>query len=226
MEEKTKKLYTLKHNSVLDGVETVIPFLMRNGETNNTLTLTEIDSYTTLFENSFDLMQELNKLGYNFYNSHFFIEYRHNHQSKKTELIYSNQDVLRQFALENLGESKVKSDIIFHRYLYNLIQESKIEPEMLLYLRDNNFISSWLKHNIEEYNYYKDIDTEASHINITRIKKELKSYKTIRDIEIGKKEYEKYKHFKQQMEERKKTLVKKPKYYIEGQEQLFNPDNY
>lgn len=229
MGEKTRKIYTLKHNSVLDGVETVIPFNGENGERKDKLTLTEIDAYTTLFDSSSDLMYGLNSIGYSFYNSHFFIEYHYNHQRKKTELIFSDQTLLRQFALNNLGENTIKCDISFHRYLYSLTEEAEKDPEMLKYLRDNNYISSWLKQNIEEYNIYKDIDVDVSHINISRIKKELKSYKTIRNIEIGKREYEKYKQFIQQMEEKKKKLVKKPrkpKNYIEGQGQLFDPDNY
>ena len=226
MGEKTKKLYTLKHDSVLDGVETVIPFTSENGEENNTLTLTEIDAYTTLFESSFDLMNRLNSIGYNFHNSHFFIEYHYNHQRKKTNLIYSDQELLRQFAINNLGKNTVKCDITFNRYLYSLTEEASEDPELLKYLRANNYISEWLKQNIEEYNVYKSIDMEMAHINISRIKKELKSYKAIRDIEIGKKEYEKYKQFKKQEEEKNVKKKIKTKHYIKRQGQLFDPDNY
>lgn len=229
MEKKSKKLYTLKHNSVLDGVETVIPFIDVNGETKEKLTLTEIDSYTTLFENSFSLMDGLNTLGYNFFNSHFFIEYQYNHQRNKTELVYSDQETLRHFAINNQGQSTVKNDTFFNLYVYRLIEMAKEDPEMMRFLRKNNYISTWLKQNIEKYNVYINTDVEAAHINITQIKNTLKDYKVIRDIEIGKKEYEKEKLFKQQLEEKKKQFIKKkqkPKKNIEGQGQLFNPDNY
>lgn len=230
MGKKSRKLYTLKHILKLDGSETIIPFTGVNGEIKEKLTLTEIDAYTTQFESNYELMNVLNSIGYNFYNSHFIIEYHYNHQRKETDTIYSDQEILRQFALDNLGENKVKSDLTFNRYVYSLIEEAKNDPEMLKYLIEGQYISSWLKQNIEEYNVYKNIDVEASHINITRIKEALRNYKVIRDIEIGKKAYENEKLLKKRMEEKKKQLVKKkakkPKHYIEGQGQLFDPDNY
>ena len=226
MEKEVKQLYTLKHNSVLDGEETIIPFVGPNGEEKKALTLTEIDAYTTIFENSQEFMHQLNSLGYNFYNSHFFIEYYHNGQRKKTTLVFSDQDTLRQFALNNQGENNVKKDIEFYRYVINLLKEVEEDPEMLRYLKRNGYIWSRLKDNIERYNARKGVDLEESNICRKFTENKLLSYKAIRDIEIGKKEYEEAKKFDQQMEERKKAFVKQKLRSINNQGQLFNPDNY
>lgn len=224
-----KGLYTFKHISTLDNVETTINFIGQDGKEKEKLSLTEIDSFTLNFESREYLLFYMQKIGYKFYNSKFVIEYKNNNETKRIDPVFSDQETLKKFALNNQGNYKIKKDAEFYKYLYYIIEDVANNHEMIYFLRKNNYISEWLYQNIARYNSCKNIDVEASHIYITRIKEELSQYRIIRNIEIGLKEYEKQKSFKPQMEEKKKTLTKKkktPKNFIEGQGQLFNPDNY
>lgn len=230
MKEKVKGLYILKHFSTLDKKVTTIKFVDNDGKLKEKMTLTDIDSFTTQFDSAQSLLFYLQDIGYNFYNSNFFIEYQNNHQAKRLDLVFSDQHTINNFAVNNQKRYKVEKDSSFYQYLYKIVDEVANDQEMIYYLRKNNYISMWLYENLAEYKACQSIDVESSHIYMTRIKTELSKYKIIRNIEIGIKEYESEKLFKQQIEERKKTFVKKKiknqKNFIEGQEQLFNPDNY
>lgn len=231
MEKKAKGLYKLIHVSTLDNKETTVRFVDKKGNSKEKIALTEIDSFTSYFDSSEALLDFLQRLGYNFSNDRFFIEYQHNHEAKRLDLVFSDQETIKKFARNNQGKYTVEQDTLFFKYLYEMIDKYEENLEMINYLRRNNYISSWLNQNLAEYNESNGIDVESMHISLLRIKKELSQYRVIRNIEIGKKEYESQKLFKQQMEERKKTFVKqkkikRPKNFAEGQTQLFNPDNY
>ena len=227
MKKETKGLYTLKHISAIENVETPITFTMSDGTEKMKLTLTDIDSFTLQFDCKENMLFYMQKLGYKFYNSKFIIEYQNNHETKMIKPVFSDQETLKYFAQNNQGSYIVKKDNIYYKYLGDIVYMVSQDAELAYFLRKNNYISSWLYRNIIEYFIFKNDDVEASHINMDRIKKELSQYRVIRSLEIGIKEYNKEKDFKQQIEDRKKTFVKtKQKKQIEGQEQLFNPDNY
>lgn len=227
MEKKSKGIYTLKHISVLDGVQTPIPFKKIDGTEDTKLSLTEIDSFTTNFANSQEMLFYFQSIGYKFYNSKFIIEYNQNHKEKNIDLVFSKQHFLRELALNNQGKYVIEKNDIFYRYLYKITDVIATNDELIRYLRTNNFMNLWLYENLFRYIACKSTDVESSHIYLTRLKKELAKYKTIRNLEIGIKEYENQLEIKQNKKESSpKTLKKlKPKYFIEGQGQLFNPDN-
>lgn len=206
MEKKSKGIYTLKHLSVLDKVETDITYIIKNEDE---LELTEIDNFTGQFENPQQLLFYLQKLGFKFYNSKFFIEYQSNHKTKKIDLIFSDQDLVKEFAYNNLGSYKVKRDSLYYYYLNKTIMDYSNNPEMFYYLRKGKYITRWLYENIALYENCKESDSSVAHICLDRIREELSDYQNIRMIEIGKKEYKSLMEFKQKMEERKKTFIKK-----------------
>lgn len=244
MKKQTKKLYRLNHLSVLDGVETPIMFRLNDGTTTDKLTLTTIDSFTTMFESKYELSEHLKKLYYNIHNNHYFIEYQNNHERKKLDLIFSDQKLLKKFALDNQDSYTVKPNSDFYRYLYYVINDVTSDSDLVKYLREKNYMSSWLYENVYAYLFYKEFDVEASHIYMTRIKSELSHYKVIRSLEIGIKEYKNLKEYLKQnedeankeieetnqelTEEKPKVLKKRKtrKKYTDGQGQLFDPDNY
>lgn len=224
--EKEKGLYTFKHISTLDNVETTIKFVNQNGEEKEKLSLTEIDNFTLNFDCRENLLFYMQKLGYNFYNSKFIIEYKYKNQVKKINPVFSDQETLKEIALNNQGSYIIKRDTTFYKYLYYIMEEVANNHKLMTYLIKNNYMSSWLQENIARYNIYIISDVEAAHIFMTRIKKELSKYKVIRDIEVGIKEYEKLIKTNTTEKENKAKIKRKQKDFAEGQGQLFNPDNY
>ena len=225
-----RKLYTFKHVSTLDKVETIIKFVDEEGKEKEKLSLTEIDSFTLNFDCRENLLFYMQKLGYSFYNSKFVIEYKHNNQTKKIDPVFSEHENLKEFALNNRGSSKIKKDTSYYIYLNYIIRDVAANHDLMRYLVNNKYMSSWLSENISRYNNCKFIDVEESHIYMTRIKEELSMYKVIRDIEVGIKEYQKLIKTNTNEEEintnEEKPKIKKIKHFVEGQGQLFNPDNY
>lgn len=221
-----KGLYTFKHISTLDNVETIIKFIDEEGKEKEKLSLTEIDSFTLNFDCRENLLFYMQKIGYDFYNSKFIIEYKNNNQIKKINPVFSDQETLKEFALNNQGSYKIKKDAAYYKYLYYIIRDIAGNHDLIRYLVKNNYMSSWLYENVTRYNISISTDVEAAHIYMTRIKKELTKYKVVRDIEVGIKEYEKLIKINTSEKENKTKKLKKPRHFIEGQGQLFNPDNY
>lgn len=228
-----KGLYTFKHVSTLDNVETIIKFIDEEGKEKEKLSLTEIDSFTLNFDSRENLLFYMQKIGYDFYNSKFIIEYKNNNKTKKIDPVFSDQENLKELALNNQGSYKIKKDASYYKYLYYIIRDIANNYNLIWYLVKNKYMSTWLYENVTRYNISISTDVEAAHIYMTRIKKELTKYKVVRDIEVGIKEYEKLiktnaneKETNQNEEKPKVKTLKKPRHFIEGQGQLFNPDNY
>ena len=199
--------YTLFNDSELDDELIPILFNYPEGVSAEKVPLTVIDSFTSQFDDASMLMDYLNSLGYQLYSSHFFVGYNHDHKFKRIPLVFSNQPLLRQFALDNQGSyhikrSNMEQGIQFNRYVYkiiNIVKKDAFDSSMPGFLRQNNmvnflikkgYMSSWLYNNVCGYIVCEDYDPESAHIYMQQIQKKLSEYKVVRDLEFGIRRYE------------------------------------
>lgn len=187
----TKRLYTLVHNSVLDGELTPIYFEMPDGSTSEKMTLIDIDRFTTQFDDALAMLDYFKSLGFEFYNSHFFIQYLNNHQVKRIPLIFSDQTELKTIASINPGKYKVNYNKT--KYINDLIDRIKNDAELLRFLTKRGYISEGLNYLIASCIMCMEEEPQSTYIYINEMKGVLSNYKTIRTLEIGIKEYERQK---------------------------------
>lgn len=197
-------LYSLVHVSDY-GNKTIIGF-KNNSVIRNKNVLTVIDSFTSDFYNDLSLSENLKYRGFKLEGGKYYIEYKSSGKTKKLDVIYSDMEVLKQFSKNNLGASKVKKNIDYTYYFYDLIENIKIDKCLFEYLKSYHYISQDLAQAISEYILYTKIgQNDCLSYTKSKINNYLTDYKTIRGIEIGKKKYIK----RDKIKTDSKTLVKK-----------------
>lgn len=235
-----------------NGDRKVFALDFENGDHREKFSLTELDAFTSGFSSEEELTRALNVVfgGYN--DGHFNIEYKSGGALRSMEIVYNDLPFIRDLAKHNLRSSHV-SKYEITEYMYKFLGEIEKDSQLLPYLVSHRYVNSYcmnavsyylmLKHSLESDVGSALFDAEVS------LKKEFMRYKTIRGLEVGRRNYE----LKKQNIERdynpseltvlqrakieyelnhptkiNKKKVKKPKKndVIDGQLPLFNPDDY
>lgn len=159
----------------------------------NTFSLTEIDYITSLFSDAAMLASFVGISNEEFDKGYFAIEYKSNSRLKSLELVFNDMIFLKDLAEKNLGESKVSKNSItgYMRWFLNKISD---DPEFLKYISKNRYTNSYFKNALSEYLMYKNSDDKDAQSVLwqakVRLEKEFTRYKTIRGLEVGRRNFE------------------------------------
>lgn len=191
-----------------NGGEKLFEIDFEDGRHKNFFMLTEIDALTWRFSNDEELAKVLKFVSGDFNDGYFVIEYNSHGIVKTMEVLFNDIPSLGKLALEHLGESSVSKE-----------EASYYMDEFLKLIEDEKFLKFILSHRYtnsyfgDALNYYlrlKNSDEIEAQSMLweakAKLKKEFNRYKTIRGIEIGKKNYKLLKENKM-LEERGKLTV-------------------
>ena len=176
-----------------DGGEKIFELSYENGSCRKAFTLTEIDMFTTNFSNEEELEKALNLVFPGYKNGYFSIEYNSNGRLTSMELAFNDMTFIRELASKNLRESKVsKTDInIYMRWMLNKLEK---DSEFLKYLYTHRYINEYFKDAFSNYLMLKNSDEKEAQSSLwqaeVKLRKEFMRYKTIRGLEVGRKNYE------------------------------------
>ena len=226
--------YTLMHKGVFDMPDEKIKLPSVVGVFRTNVTLAEIDNITTGFESAKDLMDFLNKAGYDFRNSHFYIGYNYNKKKKELPVAYSNQKMIKLLAEKTAGKSKITKDYEFAQYTINLLETVVYNTPMMGFLLKEGYISERLYNSIFEYINCNKNDLFVLRNCRDHVRSLTRDYKAFRDLEMGIQAYQEEMELARKNEERrqakvlkrlpsKPVKVEKPK-PVQGR--LFNPDDF
>ena len=176
-----------------DGSEKLFELDYADGTHRKAFTLTEIDTFTTNFSNEKELEEKLNLIfpGYN--NGHFSIEYRSNGSIKSLELVFSDINFIKEVARKNLKASNVsRNDInIYMRWILNKLEK---DDEFLNYIYKHGYVNEYFRSALSNYLMLKQSDEKEAQSSLwqaeVKLRKEFMKYKTIRGLEVGRKNYE------------------------------------
>jgi hypothetical protein len=238
-------LYRLVFHNNNDNSVSNVMMKDAKGDIRDKFTLAEIDAATTVYDNEQQFQNVLSQIDPNYNNGYFRAEYTYKKEINSLSLAFSNQTAIKNIALSNLNSYTIKGSSYFNVCLSQIYDILKDNPELLKFLRRGEYINSatsnWFSTyflNLDECNLSEQLDIDD------RIKKQLKSYKAFRDIEMGINNYNlmqagqyvpRYhrtyslpKAQNQVQPEKGKTKVKKiePQPPYTGQGMLFNPDDY
>lgn len=187
-----KKRYSFVFHSK-NGEKNIISIHFKDGKMHDSFALTEVDCFTTAFPNA-DVMARFLKIPKEDYEGGYFaIEYKSNGRFKSLELVFDDSTFLRKLAKDNFGESKLSKESItsYMRWFLNKIER---EPEFLKYISTHRYTNSYFKSALSNYLMLKNSDEkEAQSVAWqaeVRLKKEFMRYKTLRGLEVGRRNYE------------------------------------
>ena len=198
-----KGLYYLKHVS-LSGDENIIRLEDEDGKIKKSFPLSTIDAITTDFDNMKSLLEFISEKNKPKKNSNFditdgylYIEYHHNNKVKILNIVFSDNEEIREVSKKCKGGYKIKKDSKLTSLAYKLINIRKNETDIYNYLRNNYYVNSYLTNIINSYLFntsdnYQNL-SEAIKYKAELINK-LTEYKTFRDISFGINNYYKQKN--------------------------------
>lgn len=168
-----------------------------DGEVKSKFTLTEIDVFTSNFSSGDELVCALNTVFPGFEDGYFNIEYNMDGSQKPLELVFNDMSFIRNLAKCNIRKSIVpKSEII--SYMRWFLSEIDRDPGFLKFIFDKRYANIHFKHALSYYLILKNSDDKDAQSVLwqaeAKLCKEFCHYKTIRGIEIGRRNY---KFFKQ-----------------------------
>ncbi len=205
MSKIERGIYSLKHKS-LDGVISTVRIKDKNGKLKENFPLTTIDALTTMCDNMKDLLElirEINKPKKNsnddMSDGHFYIEYKNNHEVKTLNVVFSDNIVISELSKTYDGLYRMPKNKTVSIWAYKLIKIRMQSPELYKYLKDHNYIDSYLSELAGYYIFYAGEDYQNP-VEANRYMKEiiakLESYKTFRDFNVGIYNYDKVKELK------------------------------
>ena len=159
----------------------------------NTFSLTEIDYITSLFSDAAMLASFVGISNEEFDKGYFAIEYKSNSRLKSLELVFSDMTFLKELAEKNLGESKVSKESItgYMRWFLNKINK---DSEFLKYISTHRYTNSYFKEALNNYLMLKNSDDKDAQSVAWRaeikLRREFMRYKTIRGLEVGRRNFE------------------------------------
>ena len=167
----------------LDGNEEVFYLDYEDGTRRNNFSLTELDAFTTNFEDKDQMISAISFLFPNWNGGNLWIEYKYGNKTNRLDLVFNDQINLSKISKEISGKSNLDEYDSVNKYICDFIWKMWHNQNTLDYLVENNFLSEYASKMIKLYRYglatYKEV------YNI------LSSYKVIRGIEIGIKNYQK-----------------------------------
>ncbi|MBR2588333.1 MAG: hypothetical protein IKD77_03895 [Bacilli bacterium] len=211
-----KNGYTLVHEDKPTSLKTIIVEL--------TPYLTNIDAFTTNFDNEFELWEAVEMMGYSVFSDNFYVEYRSGRRRTKLPVVYSDNERLKELSHDNQGSTKVKANLDQSKFITSLAKKAEEDYELLRYLYENHFITQKVHDDIARYNLYRTRDVEESAKTLSALRGYFIYYSHIRKVEIGiRKYYEKDKTV-EEPQEKPKVLTKLPQ-PTNVQMQLFDPNS-
>ena len=167
----------------LDGNEEVFYLDYEDGTRRNNFSLTELDAFTTNFEDKDQMISAISFLFPNWNGGNLWIEYKYGNKTNRLDLVFNDQINLSKISKEISGKSNLGEYDSVNKYICDFIWKMWHNQNTLDYLVENNFLSEYASKMIKLYRYglatYKEV------YNI------LSNYKVIRGIEIGIKNYQK-----------------------------------
>lgn len=231
-------IYSLIHVSD-DGTESTFRIKYQDGKIKDHFPLTTLDYLTTKCKNMEELLLVTRAVNFpkknskdNWIDGYFYIQYKNNHETKKLDVVFSDNELIHETAAKNNGKYTMDKSKIFKTYAYKLIKIRKNQPELYNYLKENGYLGRYLSELIGRYlfyynNNYQNINESDRAIN--EIAAKLLEYKVFRDLIVGKYNYEKEKEIKQNgNEEKEVTETQKVKKLLppKGTQLSFNDIDY
>lgn len=176
-----------------NGGEKLFELYYDDGTYRKAFTLTEIDMFTTNFSNEDELEKALNMVFPGYENGYFSIEYNSGGALTSMELVFSDMTFIRELASKNLRDSKVsKADInIYMRWMLNKLEK---DEKFLKYISTHRYINEYFKNAFSNYLMLKHSDEKEAQSSLwqaeVKLRKEFMRYKTVRGLEVGRKNYE------------------------------------
>lgn len=191
-----------------DGSKKLFELDFEDGKHRSNFMLTEIDALTSRFPGDRELAKVLKLVSGDFNDGYFVIEYNSNGTVKPLEVLFNDMPNLGKLALAHLGESSISKEEASY-YMNNFLNEIKDE-KFLEFLFSKRYVNSYFRDVLNYYLRLKNSDEREAQNMLweakAKLKKEFNRYKTIRGIEIGKKNYKLLKENKM-LEERGKLTV-------------------
>lgn len=175
------------------GGKKIFELSYEDGNCRKAFTLTEIDMFTTNFSNEEELEKALNLVFSGYEDGYFSIEYNSKGTLTSMELAFSDMFFIRELAGKNLRESKVsKTDInIYMRWMLNKLEK---DAEFLKYMYTHRYINEYFKDAFSNYLMLKNSDEKDAQSSLwqaeVKLRKEFMRYKTVRGLEMGRKNFE------------------------------------
>lgn len=232
-----------------DGKEKVFEVNYEDGTHRDRFMLTEIDALTSKFSNDDELAKVLNFVSSGYKDGYFLIEYNSNRKVKTMELVYNNIPFLGELSLKNLRQTKISGEDA-EAYMNNFMKLVNGDDEFLKFILSHRYTNDYFKSALSYYLRLKNSDEREAQNTLWEaradLKKEFTRYKTVRGIEIGKKNYRLFKEKKEiprlrgkltvlqrarleyELNHPEKVKKEKPKKndVIEGQMALFDVEPY
>ncbi len=182
-----------------DGGKKVFDVKYEDGTHRDKFMLTEIDALTSKFSNDVELSKMLNLVSDNYQNGCFIIEYNSNGSTKTLETIFNDIPSLGQLAQKNLRRSNISKEDV-ESYMNDFLKLVKEDKEFLKFILSRRYTNDYFKSALSYYLRLKKSDEKEAQ-NIlwearANLKKEFTRYKTVRGIEIGKRNYKLFKEKK------------------------------
>lgn len=156
-------------------------------------TLTELDMLTTNFPNEKELEKALNLVFPGYENGYFVIEYKSGGTISSMELVFSDMTFIKELASKNLRNSTVsKADI--NIYMKQMLNKLEKDDEFLKYIYTHRYINEYFRNAFSNYLMLKHSDEKEAQSVLWQaeamLRREFTRYKTIRGLEVGRKNYE------------------------------------
>lgn len=166
---------------------------MGNGKVRDRFYLTEIDVFTSNFADDEELSRGLNLLSNVYNDGYFTIEYRTNGVLKTMELVFKDMPFVRKLALDNIRKATLaKKDITF--YMREFLRDINKDPSFLKFIFEKRYTNSFFRNALNYYLTLKNSDDKDAQGALWQAEaslcREFCRYKTIRGLEIGRRNYE------------------------------------
>ncbi len=231
------------------GGEKLFSVDYQDGRHRDRFMLTEIDALTSRCADEKQLAQVLKVVSDDYNNGYFVIEYNSQGSLKTMELVFNDMPLLGQIAFNNCGKSRISKEDA-SKYARVFLKEINEDADFLKFVLSRRYINSYFHSALNYYLRLKNSDEKEAQNTLWEAKanllKEFSRYKTIRGIEIGRRNYKLFKQKKEvPSDSRQLTVlqrakieyelnhpkkVDKPKLQrkkvVDGQMALFDADNY
>lgn len=176
-----------------NGDKRVVKITFEDGKVRQTFALTEIDFMTSLFPNSDAFARFVQIDGEEAKDGYFAIEYKSNNKINSLELVFSDMKFINSLAKKYFGESNLsKEDIL--SYMRWFLDKIDKDSEFLDFISTHRYTNGYFKAALSEYLILKDsYENDARSIlrqAEVKLTKEFMRYKTIRGLEVGRRNYE------------------------------------
>lgn len=183
-----------------DGSEKVFDINYEDGTHRDKFMLTEIDALTSKFSNDDELSKVLNLVSDNYQNGYFVIEYNSNGSAKTLEIIFNDIPFLGDLAMRNLRQTKISNEDA-ERYMNDFLRLATEDGEFLKFILSHRYTNDYFQSALSYYLRLKNSDEREAQNTLweakANLKKEFTRYKTVRGIEIGKRNYKLFKEKKE-----------------------------